>query len=150
MASQGYNLESGTDCGFTGTGDLRNTDPKLGPLQDNGGPTWTRALQDGSPAIDVGSCTDIAGNPVNTDQRGYNRPYPAGPYCDVGAYEYVLVGDLDDDCDVDVADIMLVADCWNCRSEDGCYNERYDLDRDGDVDIVDIMLVVAHWGDTCG
>jgi hypothetical protein len=50
---------------------------------------------------------------------------------------------------VDVADIMLVANCWRCRLGDGCYNEDYDLDRDDDIDIVDIMLVVKHWGERC-
>jgi CSLREA domain-containing protein len=81
-----YNLESGTDCAFTGTGDLQNADPALSSLQDNGGLTWTHALAAGSPAIDAGSCTDIAGNPVTTDQRGARRLSP----CDIGAYEYVL------------------------------------------------------------
>ena len=81
-----YNLESGTDCGFTGTGDLQSADADLGSLQDNGGPTWTHALSADSPAINAGSCTDIAGNPVTTDQRGVLR---IGP-CDIGAYEYVL------------------------------------------------------------
>jgi len=81
-----YNLESGTDCGFTGTGDLQSADADLGSLQDNSGPTWTHALSADSPAINAGSCTDIAGNPVTTDQRGVLRISP----CDIGAYEYVL------------------------------------------------------------
>jgi hypothetical protein len=38
----GYNLSSdnGGDC-LTATGDRINTDPKLGPLQNNGGSTFT-------------------------------------------------------------------------------------------------------------
>jgi CSLREA domain-containing protein len=153
MASQGYNLESGTDCGFDiqgQPGDQWDTDPKLYPLDNNGGPTQTHALQDGSPAIDAGSCTDIAGNPVTTDQRGYNRPCPTEGGCDIGAYEgYALFGDLDCDCDVDVNDTMLVADHWRCQSGDACYDARYDLDKDGDIDVADIMLSVVHWGDAC-
>jgi hypothetical protein len=35
-------------------GDQINTDPILGPLQDNGGPTFTHALLTGSPAINAG------------------------------------------------------------------------------------------------
>src|SRR5205807_1620465 len=54
FTSGGHNLDVGTSCGLTGTGDLRNTDPVLGPLQSNGGPTPTQALQMGSPAIDAG------------------------------------------------------------------------------------------------
>ena len=54
FSDQGYNLESGTDCGFRGMGDLQNTDPKLDPngLQNNGGPTQTLALEPDSAAVD--------------------------------------------------------------------------------------------------
>jgi Ca2+-binding EF-hand superfamily protein len=57
---------------------------------------------------------------------------------------------MDGDCDVDTADIMLVASHWDTRVGDAQYVQRYDLDNDGDIDIVDIMRVVAHWGETCG
>jgi len=60
-----------------------------------------------------------------------------------------LVGDLDCDCDVDVADVMMVASRWRCQLGDECYDVRCDLDDDGDIDIVDIMQVVAHWGEVC-
>jgi hypothetical protein len=60
-----------------------------------------------------------------------------------------LFGDLDCDCEVGVADVMMVASKWRCRHGDECYDARYDLDNDGDIDIVDIMKVVAHWGETC-
>jgi predicted outer membrane repeat protein len=79
--SSGHNLEDADTCGFTASGDLTNTDPKLGSLQDNGGPTQTMALQPGSPAINAG--TD-SGCPA-TDQRGVTRPQ--GAACDIGAYE---------------------------------------------------------------
>ena len=36
------------------TGDQINTDPMLGPLQDNGGPTFTHELLPDSPAINGG------------------------------------------------------------------------------------------------
>jgi len=87
FASAGFNLESGNTCHLTATGDLINTEPKLGPLQNNGGPTPTQALLAGSPAIDAGSCTDIVGNPLSIDQREVLRPQPAGGNCDIGAYE---------------------------------------------------------------
>ena len=41
----------------------------LGPLQDNGGPTFTHALLLGSPAIDQGT-----GNGLTADQRGEGFP----------------------------------------------------------------------------
>jgi hypothetical protein len=58
-------------------------DALIGPLADNGGPTLTHALLDGSPAIDA---ADDAACPA-TDQRGV--PRPQGAACDIGAYEYV-------------------------------------------------------------
>jgi predicted outer membrane repeat protein len=66
------------------------TDAKLGPLQDNGGSTPTRALLDGSPATDaipVEECRDFEGQPVTTDQRNFPRPQPLGGSCDIGAFE---------------------------------------------------------------
>ena len=57
-------------------------DPKLGPLADNGGPTRTRALKPGSPAIDSGAPTMCA---TRRDQRGVKRP--KGNACDIGAFE---------------------------------------------------------------
>jgi CSLREA domain-containing protein len=55
--------------------------PRIGPLADNGGPTWTHALLAGSPAIDAASDADCPA----TDQRGVARPRGAG--CDIGSYE---------------------------------------------------------------
>jgi hypothetical protein len=73
VISNGYNLSSDDTCNFNNTGDLNNIDPKLGPLQRNGGPTQTMALLDGSPGIDMGNpsgCTDDQGRLLKTDQRG--------------------------------------------------------------------------------
>jgi len=55
----------------------------LSPLANNGGPTQTHALPEGSPAIDLDT-TCSAG--LTTDQRGYIRPVGAG--CDAGSFEY--------------------------------------------------------------
>lgn len=73
----------GTDgCGgwLRGTGSLIAGDPQLGRLQDNGGPTETVALGEGSSAI--GAITRRV-DCADADQRGVPRAVP----CDVGAYE---------------------------------------------------------------
>jgi hypothetical protein len=81
IADGGHNLSSDASCAFTNTGSLNLTDPRIGPLADNGGPTLTFALLPGSPAI---GAADSAAAPA-TDQRGY--PRPAGS-ADIGAYEF--------------------------------------------------------------
>ena len=86
--SQGHNIDSGTSCGFAQTGDLNNTNPQLGPLQPNGGPTQTEALATGSPAINAGdntACGTGSGMSGPGDQRGL--PRISGPACDIGAFE---------------------------------------------------------------
>ena len=55
ITSLKYNLDSGSSCSFSAMGDLVNTDPLLGPLQDNGGGSMTHALMASSPALDAGN-----------------------------------------------------------------------------------------------
>ncbi len=91
---------SGTDLsgGLAATSsDNRISDPNLhlGPLTNNGGPTLTIALLQGSSAIDQGANSFPAGDGVTvpiTDQRGAVRggptnKYNAGLTVDIGAYE---------------------------------------------------------------
>ncbi len=92
IVSHNPNLDSGSTCGFSAAfGDLVNTDPMLGPLQNNGGRTPTHALLPGSPAIDAGN---NAGCPA-TDQRGVPRPLEVTlgfTLCDIGAFEVETLG----------------------------------------------------------
>jgi CSLREA domain-containing protein len=81
LTSLGHNLEDYDYCEFNQPSDWPSTDGLLGPLEDNGGPTWTHALLEGSLARDHG---DDAACPA-TDQRGVARPQ--GPHCDIGAFE---------------------------------------------------------------
>jgi Ca2+-binding RTX toxin-like protein len=92
ITSQGHNLDGDGTCHLAADGDIANTDPKLGPLAENGGPTLTQALLPGSPALDTG---DNDACPA-ADQRGVSRPQ--GPGCDIGAYEVqgVFVGACSD------------------------------------------------------
>src|SRR5438270_8966073 len=58
-------------------------DPRLGPLQDNGGPTATRLPLPGSPLINAGD--PAFQPPPATDQRG--RPRVQNGRIDIGATE---------------------------------------------------------------
>ncbi len=90
IVSQGYSLDSDNTCNLTATGDITNTNPLLGPLQDNGGATLTRGLLVGSPAIDpIPNGSNGCGATIASDQRGVIRPQGLG--CDMGAFEAVYV-----------------------------------------------------------
>ena len=91
VSSLGYNLSNDNGGGsLTGPGDQINTDPMLGPLQDNGGPTFTHALLPGSPAIDMGDPNFPV--PPDYDQRGPGFLRVVNGRIDIGAFEVQDVG----------------------------------------------------------
>jgi CSLREA domain-containing protein len=121
-------IENTNNCIFSSVPtNIFKTDPLLLPLQNNGGPTATRALCTGlgtpaasctgrSPAID-------AANPVTpgtggsacekTDQRLVSRPQ--GSRCDMGAFESSAVGGfevLPADATVAAGDLVLYSFRW--------------------------------------
>jgi len=88
LTSHGHNLDTDGTSGFPNgvNGNIVGTlatplDAHLGPLDNNGGPTLTRTLLCGSPAIDAGDGL----NTPTTDQRGVLRP--VGGAVDIGAVE---------------------------------------------------------------
>jgi hypothetical protein len=86
VTSLGYNLSSDDGGGYlTGPDDQINTDPLLGPLQNNGGPTFTHALLPGSPAIDAGDPSFTP--PPLYDQRGPGFDRVVNSRVDVGSFE---------------------------------------------------------------
>jgi hypothetical protein len=86
VISHGYNVSSDDGGGFLkGPGDQINTDPVLGPLQNNGGPTFTHALLPGSPAIDAGDPSFTP--PPYYDQRGPRFRRVFDGRIDVGSFE---------------------------------------------------------------
>ena len=116
MISLGHNLASDNSCSLTAMGDLPNTNPLLGPIQNNGGPTESQALLPGSPAIGKGS---PACPPPSKDQRGVARPQGM---CDIGAFQ---TADSDSDGIQDSLEGGEDAD------NDGLPNHE-DTDSDGD------------------
>lgn len=86
VTSLGYNLSSDDAGGFlTGTGDQINTDPLLGSLQDNGGPTFTHELLPNSPALDTGDPAFTP--PPFHDQRGPGFVRVVDGRLDKGSFE---------------------------------------------------------------
>jgi hypothetical protein len=98
LTSNGYNLADDSSCNLTGTADQPGTNPLLGVLADNGGPTQTMAPAPDSPAVDGGVSAGLA-----TDQRGLSRPIdlpsipnaPGGDGSDIGAVELQTLPTVD-------------------------------------------------------
>lgn len=108
FASNSHNLIGDGTCS-----PMLSGDPKLGPLQNNGGPTPTMALLPGSPAIDAGDDSAL-GAPLSltTDQRGIGFPRKAGAHVDIGAFEVQpLSGPSFDTCLKDNSTSNLIQ--WN-------------------------------------
>jgi hypothetical protein len=86
VTSHGYNVCSDDGGGYlNGPGDQINTEPLLGPLQNNGGLTFTHMPLPGSPAIDAGDPNFTP--PPFRDQRGpcFHRVF--GRRIDIGSVE---------------------------------------------------------------
>lgn len=87
LFADGINLDTDGSCAaLAGSGFITDANPGLDVLADNGGPTQTVALLDGSPAIDAADPDRCTYHPVgDVDQRGQSRA-PA-LRCDIGAFE---------------------------------------------------------------
>jgi hypothetical protein len=99
-SSGGIRNFSGISCGWgSSDGSLSNTNPQLGALANNGGPTQTHALLTGSPAIDAGNNSLIPADvtdqdedsntsePLPFDQRGPGFSRVVSGTVDIGAFE---------------------------------------------------------------
>jgi hypothetical protein len=142
VVSGGYNLELDTSYGCTAPTDQQNTDPLLGPLADNGGPTLTHALLPGSTALDAIPAPYNDAPP--TDQRGLPRPYPSSGFADIGAVEMQLTysrGDVNGDGEIDLLDVVLCAQIAARLHASLEQRLAADMDRDGDVDGDDVRIL---------
>jgi hypothetical protein len=116
--SNDYNLSNRDDSASLNMAhDRNNTDPMLGPLQDNGGGTLTQALLPGSLAIDKGN----SNAQLPTDQRGAGRFFDdpnsasgGGNNSDIGAFEFqgvprVVLANISTRLRVETGDNVLIA-----------------------------------------
>ena len=144
-------------------------DPLLGPLADNGGPTSTHALLEGSPAIDSGGVALSS----QFDQRGFPFNRPMG-MADMGSFELqtgcdvpsvlsdvdrcllsaeaadevlkelgLLPGDLNGDGFIDFSDFLRLS--ANLGRMTSTYTDG-DIDRDGVIGLDDFLILLGNFG----
>jgi len=66
-------------------------------------------------------------------------------------FGWVLItipGDVDGDRDVDIYDIVRMADVYGVSQPDPKYAPNCDIDGDGDVDIYDIVIAAGNYGES--
>lgn len=138
IASYGYNLIGSTaNCGFAATlGDHIGNDPKLGPLRDNGGPTYTHL-----PGTD-GFAFDNGGGCLANDQRGAARPQAVA--CDIGAVEGAtyygnMPGDINLDGSVDLKDCIVGLKVLAGQSSSETVSASADVNEDGKIGTAEVL-----------
>ncbi|MCX5638559.1 MAG: hypothetical protein NTX52_12840, partial [Planctomycetota bacterium] len=118
-------------------------DPNAGPdgywdgVDDDFGDL--HVLED-SPCINAGDPNYVPG-PNETDMDG--QPRIVGCRIDIGADEFVYLGDIEPDGDVDLVDFAVFASYWqdtNCGACGGA-----DLTGDGIVDASDLAELAENW-----
>lgn len=60
-----------------------------------------------------------------------------------------LVGDVNDDCTVNVVDLFLAASHYGYRYGSLRYSPIYDLNNDRRIDVLDLQMIASRAGDSC-
>lgn len=97
------------------------TDPKLGPLQDNGGPTRTHLPAPDSPAVDAGN--EFTG--LGTDQRGALRPQDDPDAANAAGGDGSEVGSVE--LETDPPPSLSIADASVTEGNSGTTNATFTL-----------------------
>jgi len=136
-------IYSAIQGGWTGEGNI-----DAAPLFVNAANGDLR-LQAGSPCIDKGSNAAV---PAGVLADLVRTPRIVDGNCDgnavvdMGAYEYLLPGDLNTTCSVDMDDLSLFSPYWlavDCISPDNC--GQADIDRNGVVELADFAILAGRW-----
>jgi hypothetical protein len=142
-------IETPAGVAVTGSNNKTGVDPLLGPLADNGGPTLTRPLLAGSPALNAGDPTAVAGGggvPLNDQRRApFGRVFDGR--IDIGAVEVrpIPVADFEFDLDVDGGDFLAWQRGFGVAPPNGT-KALGDADGDLDVDGGDFAAWKSQFG----
>jgi len=110
--------------------------------------TWSQMTFDISAIADGEPTVYIRWKMGETDD---STTYPGWNIDDIELWAVVMTpicpGDLDNDGDVDLADLAQLLSNYGMTS--GAEPDDGDLDNDGDVDLADLAALLAVYGDTC-
>lgn len=107
--------------------------------------------------INSGSNISFTGNTtINVAQCGNNLTVYASSFGMTGFSSiqfYALTGDFDEDRDVDIFDIVLLAEAYGSIIGEPAYNPEYDVHPppfgDGYIDIFDVVTSIGNYGKIC-
>ncbi len=102
-------------------------------------------LQYGSPCINAGDPA-FASAPEQTDKDGLPRVLSGR--IDIGSYEFRLVGDVNGDNYVNVADLQGILVAWGSSDQDNYWNwnPACDLNTDNCINVADLQILATNWG----
>jgi hypothetical protein len=107
--------------------------------------------------INSGNNTDFTANTTIAFVQCYNNLTVYASSLEMtGSFSvefYALTGDFDEDRDVDIFDIVILADAYGSLLGERAYRPECDLDPppfgDGDIDIFDIVIPAGNYGKNC-
>jgi len=122
------------------------------PLLQTGVNYWIVCESDSPPGVNGvwNIASEGLGFMANTDLNGAWYPGGTGAVtCTIveGTRASNLIGDIDGDCDVDLADLAILLS--NYGTPGGAGPDDGDLDGDGDVDLADLAALLANYGEEC-
>jgi hypothetical protein len=111
---------------------------------------------DGGGAMSAtGGNFELAGTIGQPDAGSFAPPLTGGNFELIGGFWPAasatpsIPGDLDGDCDVDIADLAATLSVYGCCVSQTCYLPVADINADGCIDLTDLTGLLSNFGTTC-
>ncbi|MBI3942708.1 MAG: DNRLRE domain-containing protein [Chloroflexi bacterium] len=141
---------------------LTGTIRTVGPAIDNqqGVVSFAAYVLAGPGATGQGNIANVIFRPItsgrsNLELRNVQLSDPTGQALPATTFNgYVVVvasvlGDFDQNCVVDLFDLVTLAAAYGSQTGDGRYNSRLDVNMDGRIDLYDLVRTAQQWGKRC-
>lgn len=115
--------------------------------------TWPSPLVDDTFLVTVKDTVAGSTNGLSLDgEMDLLLPgFPSGDGVAGGNFQglvYRLVGDINGDRSVDIADLLIFASTWGLNGADPGFDTQVDLNNDNRINVVDLLILADHWGNT--